>query len=71
MDAPKRRGAFVDSQSAHERGTEVHALKALAARRQDDEQGFTLIELMVVVLITVMFGSTSDLVRAHAFATTD
>jgi type IV pilus assembly protein PilA len=29
----------------------VHAIKGLAARRRDDEQGFTLIELMVVVLI--------------------
>src|SRR5436305_7235399 len=29
----------------------MNGLKALAARRQDDEQGFTLIELMVVVLI--------------------
>jgi type IV pilus assembly protein PilA len=29
----------------------VHALKGLAVRRRDDEQGFTLIELMVVVLI--------------------
>ena len=29
----------------------MHALKGLAARRRDDEQGFTLIELMVVVLI--------------------
>jgi type IV pilus assembly protein PilA len=29
----------------------VTSLKALAARRGDDEQGFTLIELMVVVLI--------------------
>jgi len=30
---------------------EVHAIHGLAARRRDDEQGFTLIELMVVVLI--------------------
>ncbi len=29
----------------------MHAIKSLAARRRDDEQGFTLIELMVVVLI--------------------
>jgi type IV pilus assembly protein PilA len=29
----------------------VHAIHALAARRRDDEDGFTLIELMVVVLI--------------------
>jgi type IV pilus assembly protein PilA len=29
----------------------VHAITGLAARRRDDEQGFTLIELMVVVLI--------------------
>ena len=29
----------------------MHAIKGLAARRRDDEQGFTLIELMVVVLI--------------------
>jgi type IV pilus assembly protein PilA len=29
----------------------VQAIKGLAARREDDERGFTLIELMVVVLI--------------------
>jgi len=29
----------------------VHAIKGLLARRRDDEEGFTLIELMVVVLI--------------------
>jgi type IV pilus assembly protein PilA len=29
----------------------VHPIQALAARRRDDEDGFTLIELMVVVLI--------------------
>jgi type IV pilus assembly protein PilA len=29
----------------------VHLIKSLAARRRDDEDGFTLIELMVVVLI--------------------
>ena len=29
----------------------MHAIKGLVARRRDDEQGFTLIELMVVVLI--------------------
>jgi type IV pilus assembly protein PilA len=29
----------------------VHAFPRLVARRRDDEQGFTLIELMVVVLI--------------------
>jgi type IV pilus assembly protein PilA len=29
----------------------VHAIKGLVARRRDEEQGFTLIELMVVVLI--------------------
>jgi type IV pilus assembly protein PilA len=29
----------------------VHPIQALAARRHDDEDGFTLIELMVVVLI--------------------
>jgi type IV pilus assembly protein PilA len=31
--------------------TPVHPIQALAARRRDDEDGFTLIELMVVVLI--------------------
>jgi type IV pilus assembly protein PilA len=29
----------------------VHPIQALAARRRDDDNGFTLIELMVVVLI--------------------
>ena len=29
----------------------MHAIKGLLARRRDDEEGFTLIELMVVVLI--------------------
>ena len=29
----------------------MHTLKAMVARRREDEQGFTLIELMVVVLI--------------------
>jgi type IV pilus assembly protein PilA len=51
MDAPNRRGACGLPLGARKGYTEVHALKALAARRQDDEQGFTLIELMVVVLI--------------------
>src|SRR3954449_5351551 len=37
---------------AHERGTrQVQFLHSLAARRRDEEEGFTLIELMVVVLI--------------------
>ena len=51
MDAPNRCGACGLPLGARKGYTEVHALKALAARRQDDEQGFTLIELMVVVLI--------------------
>lgn len=35
----------------HERGQPVHAFRSFIARRRDAEEGFTLIELMVVVLI--------------------
>src|SRR5712692_6295542 len=50
--SPQRQIAGRKHPPAHERGTcQVQFLHSLASRRRDDEEGFTLIELMVVVLI--------------------
>src|SRR5438093_2570043 len=50
--SPQRQIAGRKHPPAHERGTcQVQFLHSLASRRRDEEQGFTLIELMVVVLI--------------------
>jgi hypothetical protein len=47
LGAPQTRGRGIPG-GARKGCTEVHAFKGLVARRRDDEQGFTLIELMVV-----------------------
>ena len=50
--SPQRQIAGRKHPPAHERGTcQVQFLHSLASRRRDEEQGLTLIELMVVVLI--------------------
>src|SRR5712692_5628598 len=50
--SPQRQIAGRKHPPAHERGTcQVQFLHSLASRRRDEEQGFTLIELMVVVVI--------------------
>ena len=51
---PIRIGTGKHSVSVHhspERGQPVLALRSFVSRKRDSEEGFTLIELMVVVLI--------------------
>src|ERR1700748_2815773 len=49
--AASTRGADAASGTLRKATQQVQSMLSLARRRRDDEQGFTLIELMVVVLI--------------------
>jgi type IV pilus assembly protein PilA len=51
MSLQRRIAGYQTSPDARKGSCQVKFAHALASRRRDDEQGFTLIELMVVVLI--------------------